>query len=55
MTKHTDLIEEVKENIPKLSGVAGPTVGALILVVVELRRLNDNLEKMTKRIQSDII
>ena len=55
MTRYDDLINESKENIPKLSGVTGPTVGVLIMIVNELRKLNDNLEKMTKRIQSDII
>lgn len=53
--EYRDIINEAKENTPKLSGPTGYTQGALILMVYELRRLNENIEKLTKRVQSDLI
>lgn len=55
MTEHKAIKDEIKENTPSFAGINAQVVGALTLIICELRRMNDNLEKLTKRIQSDVI
>ena len=55
MTEYKDIRNEIKENTPSFAGMNAQVVGALTLVVCELRRMNDNLERIARRIQSDVI
>ena len=56
MTEHKDIKEEVKENTPKMAGINGPAVGALILIVQELREMNEHLKEIAdKHIDSGVI
>lgn len=56
MTEYKDIKEEVKENTPKMAGITGPTVGVLILIVQELREMNEHLKKIAdKHIDSGVI
>lgn len=55
MTEHREIKDEIKENTPSFAGINAQVVGALTLVICELRRMNDNLERISKRIQSDVI
>ena len=49
MTEYKNIKEEVKENIPKASGINGPAVGALILIIQELREMNEHLKKIADK------
>ena len=55
MTEYKDIRNEIKENTPSFAGVNTQVVGALTLIICELRKMNDNLERISKRIQSDVI
>ncbi len=55
MTEHTDIKKEIKENTRRWSGINNEMVGAMVLIINELRILNENIEKLSKRITSDVI
>ena len=54
--KYNDIMAEVKENTPLTPGVMGYGIGALILIIQELREMNRHLKKIAdKRIDSGVI
>ena len=56
MTEYKEIIAEAKENTPRMPGPNGYVQGALILIIQELREMNEHLKKIAdKHIDSGVI
>lgn len=57
MTDYTEIISDIKNNKNELKcGLLNDSLNATLMIIAyELRKLNENIEKMTRRIQSDVI